>query len=107
MSQGRCIIWLGDFGHHTLHPYWDTGFVDLNTGHRPLNLCAAGETLNSLSDRLKRGLLTHLEPESIILNVGMNDIVSESPTDVASGICALAQQLAALFPDAQIGIHLA
>ncbi|MEE2786360.1 MAG: GDSL-type esterase/lipase family protein [Myxococcota bacterium] len=105
MSKQTCVVWLGDFGHHTLHPYWDIGFEQLNTGYQPVNLCVAGETIGRLVRRLDDGLLGDLEPVSMIINIGINDIVDTSATDVALHIQALAQRLAAEYPRAQIGLH--
>ena len=99
------LVWLGDATIHALHPYWDTAITPSQIQYQPVNLCVSGETVASLTARIKDGLLDQLKPRLIILNIGMNDLPKTPSTQVAERIIDLARFICRRHPHASVGIH--
>ena len=99
------LVWLGDTTIQALHPYWNRDLWPEQVQHQPMNLCVSGETVGTLRARLDDGLLNGLEPQLIILNVGMNDLHTLGSFEVANGILDLTLDINSRHPTASVGIH--
>jgi lysophospholipase L1-like esterase/pimeloyl-ACP methyl ester carboxylesterase len=68
----------------------------------PANMGISGDRVQNVLWRLRSGALKGLEPQTIILQIGTNNLGDDSPADIARGIKAVLEEIRKQSPKARI-----
>ncbi|XP_050429589.1 platelet-activating factor acetylhydrolase IB subunit alpha1-like [Adelges cooleyi] len=87
----ECIQWC---------PIWKEKFVPLNS----VNFGISGDCTQHVLWRVQNGILDHIKPKVCILNVGSNNLDSNSPVDISEGILTITKEITSRIPECNIFI---
>jgi len=88
----------GDDFHNRGKDTWDLFFGDART----LNLGISGDRTQHVLWRLDNGELDGIRPKVVEIMIGTNNVGSNTPEEIAAGVCAIADRVHSKLPDAKI-----
>jgi beta-glucosidase len=99
---GVDLVFLGD----SITEGWR--FVGLETwqryyaGRRPLNLGISADQIQHALWRIQHGNFAAIEPRAIVVQIGTNNLLADTPSEVAGGVLEVVRTLRRLEPQAHI-----